>query len=110
LAVTTGQTQPIRLTRRGRLVVMALACGLTLGALWTLAGHGEGARAASTPVHSAARQLEVVYAGDHDTLWAIAVRTRPHADPRVVVQRIIDLNSLDGGIIQPGQRLILPPK
>jgi LysM repeat protein len=31
-------------------------------------------------------------------------------DPRITVQRIIDINGLDGVIIQPGQRLVLPPK
>lgn len=112
MASTTGHSTPIRLTRRGRTVVMSLAVGATLAALWGLAGHGEGARASSAPVHSAAwrAHAESIYVGDHDTLWSIAVRTRPHTDPRIVVQRIIDLNNLPGGIIQPGQHLFLPPK
>jgi hypothetical protein len=36
------------------------------------------------------------------------VRDRPSVDPRITVQRMIDLNALPGAIIQPGQRLALP--
>ncbi len=91
------------------MVVLALAA--VLAALWGLAGHSSGARASSSKVPAGwAKTAQVVIADDHDTLWSIATRTRPNVDPRITVQRIIDLNDLNGAIIQPGQRLILPPK
>jgi hypothetical protein len=58
------------------------------------------------PTRSAS--FESVTAGPHDTLWDIAVRTRPGVDPRITVQRLIDINGLHGAIIQPGQRILLP--
>jgi LysM repeat protein len=42
------------------------------------------------------------------TLWSIAVRAEPTADPRVVVQEIIDANSLTGPAIQAGAVLWVP--
>jgi len=49
-----------------------------------------------------------VVARPGDTLWSIAVRARPDADPRVTVEHIIDANGLGSPVIQPGQRLVLP--
>jgi len=53
---------------------------------------------------------ESVIVGQHDTLWDIAVRTRPGVDPRVTVQRMIDLNALPGAIVNPGQRVYIPSR
>jgi len=90
-------------------VVLALAAVLV--ALWALASPDDGARASSARVSSTwPRDAEVVIVDEHDTLWSIATRTRPHTDPRITVQRMIDINGLNGAIIQPGQRVILPPK
>ncbi|WP_169807890.1 LysM peptidoglycan-binding domain-containing protein [Actinomadura hibisca] len=44
------------------------------------------------------------------TLWEIAVRASGDGDPRLTVQRIIDLNGLSGPVVQPGQRLRLPAR
>src|SRR5690349_5613874 len=77
---------PVRLTRRGRVVVVVAVALVLLVGLWVSARHGAratsgGARAAAVPVS------ESVVVGSHDTLWDIAVRTRPGVDPRVTVQR-----------------------
>jgi len=48
----------------------------------------------------------VVHPGQ--TLWSIASQAEPTADPRVVMQQIIDLNALRGTSIEPGQRLWVP--
>lgn len=97
---------PVRLTRRGRVVLVALAATLLLVGFWVTAGRGQ--EAGASPSVAPSRPREAVIAGDHDTLWAIAVRTRPEVDPRITVQRLIDINGLDDGVIQPGQRLTLP--
>jgi LysM repeat protein len=42
------------------------------------------------------------------TLWSIASQAEPTADPRLVIQQIIQANSLSGPVIQPGQSLWVP--
>jgi LysM repeat protein len=48
----------------------------------------------------------VVHPGQ--TLWSIAAQAEPAADPRAVMQQIIDLNALRGTGIEPGQHLWVP--
>ncbi|MEV5572966.1 LysM peptidoglycan-binding domain-containing protein [Spirillospora sp. NPDC052269] len=44
-----------------------------------------------------------------DTLWGIAGRVEPGADPRRTVTRILELNGLpDDTLVQPEQRLRAP--
>jgi membrane-bound lytic murein transglycosylase D len=42
-----------------------------------------------------------------DTLWAIAA-THYGGDPRAAIWEIRQRNGLDGSLIRPGQRLVLP--
>src|SRR3954451_15031575 len=95
----------VRLTRRGRaVVVVALTGGLLGGALSvanaSFAGADRGAPA--TP------QLRHVMVRSGDTLWEIAAKAAPGADPRAMVQRITDLNGLAERPLVPGQQLVLP--
>ena len=54
-----------------------------------------------------AQQVVVVRAGD--TLWSIAQRVRPDADPRATIAEIERVNaSVDPGAIVPGQSLVVP--
>jgi LysM repeat protein len=43
-----------------------------------------------------------------ETLWGIAAKADPDADPRATIDEIIDLNSLRGTVIQVGQVLLIP--
>jgi len=43
-----------------------------------------------------------------DTLWSIAASHARGADVQEAVDRISDVNHLDGGAIQPGERLRIP--
>jgi hypothetical protein len=109
----TAQTRPsapggVRLTRRGRVVVVCAVALVFLVGLWLEARHG--ARATSGGDRPATGASESVVVGPHDTLWGIAVRTRPAVDPRIAVQRMIDLNALSGGIVHPGQKVLLPSR
>jgi nucleoid-associated protein YgaU len=105
--VPDGGYRPLRLTRRGRLVLTLCAAAVTSLACFAAAG---GALAADHGAPSGgpppAPTTIVVQPGQ--TLWSIAVRADPHADPRLVVQRIIAINSLSGGSITAGQRLMVP--
>jgi len=42
------------------------------------------------------------------TLWSIATKADPAADPRAVIQEIIDDNTLTGTAVQTGQVLWVP--
>jgi hypothetical protein len=105
-AGSPGPAGPLRLTRRGRIVVAATAALLVTAISLTAAV----AQAVSHPAAPrAARQdaaLVVIRPGQ--TLWSVAESADPDADPRLVIQRIIDLNGLTGYVIQPGERLWVP--
>jgi len=101
----------VRLTRRGRLVVWALAA-LTAAAVlipvWLLAAGGAQAANHGLPpaaVHAGLRQV-VVRPGQ--TLWSIAMAAEPTADPRVVTQEIIQVNALSSQVLVPGESLWVP--
>lgn len=44
----------------------------------------------------------------HDTLWSIAVENYA-GDPREGVWKLRERNGIVGGLIRPGQRLVVPP-
>jgi hypothetical protein len=99
------------LTRRGRMVVSALVMGIRLGvaAIAWIAGATRADAARSGPPASAVyRSLRSVVVQPGQSLWTIAAQAEPSADPRGVIQEIIDLNALGGSSIQPGQHLWVP--
>jgi hypothetical protein len=100
-----------RLTRRGRIVVAALitATVVLVAALAWLAGAARADAAGSgAPASAVYHSLRSVVVAPGQSLWSIAVRYDPAADPRDVIQQIIDLNALTGTSLQPGQHLWLP--
>lgn len=99
-----GARRSVRLTRRGRLllVVLSLAVGLALGALldsW-VSGAGQGS------LRLAGDNSVVVRPGD--SLWSIATAVAGTDDVRTVVDEIQELNHLHDTHLQPGQLLQLP--
>jgi hypothetical protein len=104
---------PIRLTHRGRVVVAALAV-LGVVAVITLVwiGAAGGVSAAShQPASGAAagyRGLTEVTVQPGQTLWGIAQRAEPSADPRAVIQQILQFNSMSSPVVQPGQQIWVP--
>jgi LysM domain len=109
---TRASTRPrTRLTRRGRIVVSVLVVVATLlvVALAWLAGTATAQAARSgTPARDVYRNLTSVVVRPGESLWAIAMQAEPAADPRSVIQEIVDLNALGGTSIQPGQHLLVP--
>jgi LysM domain len=107
-----SRTRPrSRLTRRGRIVVSALVLALMLlvAALAWIAGATKAEAAGSGPPSAAVyRGLAAVVVRPGQSLWTIAAQAEPAADPRGVIQEIIDLNALGGTAIQPGQHLWVP--
>jgi len=101
----------VRLTRRGRVVVAALiAMSVVLvAALAWLAGTARADAAGSgVPSGAVYHSLRSVTVMPGQSLWSIATRYEPAADPRGVIQQIIDLNALSSTSVRPGQHLWLP--
>jgi hypothetical protein len=93
---------PLRLTRRGRavvLVLLVLAASLASVVLFTTASHAE-------QLPSTAPPTVVVQRGD--TLWDIAARVLPAQDGHAAVDELRRLNDLRGFGVREGQLLILP--
>lgn len=101
---------PLRLTRRGR-VVVAVASVLAAAAVTSLLSLA----AAGGALASSRGQARAGYAGLHQvvvepgqTLWSIASAAEPAADPRAVIPQIMQVNSLTGAPIRAGQVLWVP--
>ncbi len=93
----------LRLTRRGRVVVVAAAL-LVLLAVALFAGAGSVAtQRPGTP-----EPTRTVMVGPGDTLWGIAAEIAPAGEVRSMVDRIERLNALDSAMVQAGQRLQVP--
>jgi Tfp pilus assembly protein FimV len=94
---------PLRLTRRGRIVVVLVLALLTLGVL----SAGRQALSAATGNDRPATVQVTVRPGD--TLWSIADRITPKGqDVRITVAQIRSLNGLRDGTVRAGSRLRLP--
>jgi nucleoid-associated protein YgaU len=105
-----GTMSAVRLTRRGKIVVgalMALAAASLAALIW-LAVAGQAEAAGHVTRGGSGNSMLRVVVRPGQTLWSIAVRADPAADPRVVIQQIIDDNALRGSSIQAGQVLWVP--
>jgi len=91
---------PVRLTRRGRFVVLAFLIAVAALAVVLVARPGN----ADDPTRP--QPTAVVHSGD--TLWSIAESYAPHRDRRDTVEDIRRLNHLGGYTLEVGQRLRLP--
>lgn len=103
-AQVSAQVSSLRLTRRGRAVLLLALVTLLLAAF----SLGRvGTEAAPRSERAAAPLVQtVVHPGE--TLWAVAKRVDPGHDPRGLVLRIQELNDLKGGAVRAGQLLVLP--
>jgi LysM repeat protein len=78
-------------------VLVVLVVGFSMGRVST--------QAAGPAVHHAV-PTATVHPGE--TLWQIAARVAPHADPRAMVRQLEALNHLSGPQVLAGQQLLLP--
>jgi hypothetical protein len=95
----------LRLTKRGRAVLMAVAATPLVIAALTFALNGGGA-AASLDGSSASFQYITV--GNGETLWQVAQQVAPNADPRDVIDQIVQLNELASADVFAGEHLAIP--
>ena len=95
----------LRLTRRGRAVLTTLAAvPLVIGA-FLFAVNGGGAIATGSSTHT---QFAYVTVHSGQSLWSIAEKVAPSADPRDVIADIVSLNQLQSAVVTPGQRIAIP--
>jgi hypothetical protein len=100
-------TPSLRLTRRGRVVLALFAAAAATLFGFAAASAAQAADHRASP-GTAGHSLSRIVVQPGQTLWSIAVRADPHADPRLVVQQIMVANSLPGGSLRAGQRLLVP--
>ena len=106
-----GRPGPVRLTRRGRRVVVGFVLGVVIVAatvLWmSVAGSVQASSHASAP-GSPYRGMTQVVVQPGQTLWSVAAAAEPSGNLWAVVQQIINVNALSGAEIQAGQLLWVP--
>jgi LysM repeat protein len=93
---------PLRLTRRGRAVVLGLLvllASVASAVLFTTASRAAGDPAAPAPT---------ITVRPGETLWDIAAEATPHRNGWAAVDEIRRLNHLGGNDVQAGQILVLP--
>jgi LysM domain len=102
----------VRLTRRGRLVVAGFATLVVIAAvtlLWmTVAGSAAASSRGGLAHGSPYQGMHQVMVRPGQTLWSIAVAAEPSANAWAVVQRITEVNALNGPEVHAGQLLWVP--
>lgn len=94
---------PLRLTRRGRVVIVVAALLALLGALVAL-----GPSVIAT-ADGAAEHPRTVTVHPGETLWEIAGRVNPDGDVRDTIDDITELNGIsDAGALEIGAELSVP--
>jgi LysM repeat protein len=94
-------TAPLRLTRRGVVVLTVAVLALGVALIWL-------ARLSSPQPAAVAPAPHAVTVQPGDTLWSIASRVAPGRDPRAEVAALQRRNHLDGVQLLPGQVLRVP--
>jgi LysM repeat protein len=100
VTVATIRQPRLRLTRRGRVVLIGLFLLLVATIAVVLSPAARGADPTG-PVPTV-----VVQPGD--TLWSVAAKHRPSRDPYAMIREIRRLNGMSDNIVHAGQELALP--
>jgi hypothetical protein len=114
--ITAGQESseslpPLRLTRRGRIVLIGIPLVILAAILLSLAGFlNAPAKAAVSAADLTLTPTVSVTVQSGQSLWAIAGSVAPERDPRDVIADIVQLNNLTAGGVVPGQQLFVPTK
>ncbi|MGV8970232.1 MAG: hypothetical protein ACOH1J_07270 [Microbacteriaceae bacterium] len=105
--VTGPQIQPrLRLTRRGRIVLTALAAIPVVITAMVFALNGGGAVATS----GGGAPLETVTVLAGETLWNLAEEIAPTVDPREFISDVLAVNPSAGAGVAAGSQLAIPAK
>jgi hypothetical protein len=100
LEVATPRRSTVRLTHRGRLLVLGLGLAATLG----LGFYAASVSAATDH----AEQTRVVTVQPGQTLWDLAAGAAHGGDVRAMMSHLETINHLDSTALQAGQHLRIP--
>ena len=107
IGISAPRATRLRLTTRGRRIVATLAALPAVVAL-SVAVLSGGSALASLDAGAPAESFTTLTVAAGESLWSIAERVAPGADPRDVVDAIVRLNSLEGGVVSAGQQIAIP--
>jgi LysM domain len=102
MVATRAHQPPLRLTRRGRAVVVlffVLLASMASAVLFTTASRADNAGSGPLPM---------MVVQPHDTLWSIAGRAAPRRDPYAAMAEIQRLNGMHDYVVRPGDVLVVP--
>ena len=102
-ATATDTHGPVRLTRRGRALLVLLLAGLLLAAFSLGQQDSQAASEVGAPA-----EVQTVVVQPGESLWSVAQRIAPDNDPREVIAQIQRLNDLESSTLHVGQHLLLP--
>lgn len=107
--VHVSQGGGLKLTRRGRFVLIALPMLLVATALLVAIGLlTSPLKAGTEPLLGTGAVAVTVQPGD--SLWSLAGQAALPRDAGDVVAEIVELNSLSSAVLQPGQSILLPSR
>lgn len=101
-SIAVKPAAPLRLTRRGRVVVVAALLFAVLGLMVVLGGLANASRTAGQ-----AQDVRHVEVHSGDTLYDIAAEYAAPGHIRDKVQEIRDVNDI-GSVLRPGTELVIP--
>ncbi|BCW54101.1 LysM peptidoglycan-binding domain-containing protein [Arthrobacter sp. FX8] len=105
----TPSAAPLRLTRRGRIVLIGVPLVLLAVLLLSLSGlFNAPAKASDSAADLAVTPTVTVTVQAGQSLWSIAGAVAPDRDARDVVADIVQLNNLPAAAVLPGQQLFVP--
>jgi len=88
------------------LTILAAVAATVL--LWLSLAGGAQASSHGQPASAGYLGMTQVVVRPGQTLWSLAATAEPSADPRIVIQQIIDANALGGTSISAGELLWVP--
>jgi hypothetical protein len=106
MSVRVASARPrLRLTKRGRGVHTPRAAAPQAIAAIVVALNGGGATAT---LEGSGVPFEYVTVDSGESLWQLAETIAPNADPRDVIEQLVQLNRLESSEVFPGQQLAIP--
>jgi LysM domain len=99
----TAQSGSVRLTRRGRVVMVSAILLVVL-----VVGVFFGARSVATDEAGTPAPTQIVMVGQGDTLWGIASDIAEDGDVTSVMSEIKRMNTLESGMLSLGQKIRVP--
>ena len=95
----------LRITRRGRFVLGTL---MALPAVALAGSIAMSSLPAAATVETTASTFDYVTVQPGESLWSVAERVAPAADPREVIAEIERLNGLESSAVAAGESLAIP--